>query len=159
MHVEQTFSVEARPEQVFDYMTDPANLADWQTTKTSVEQITPGSPGLGTRFRERTKPPGGREFEQVVEYTEFDRPRRFTAHIVEGPHPVDGTWSLEASGAATRVTFVAVGEMRGVMGVLGPLTKRLIGRQFAGYHENLRRNVESQGSAERSTADRQDGCS
>jgi uncharacterized protein YndB with AHSA1/START domain len=149
MHVEQTFTVGAPPERVFDYMTDPSNLADWQTTKTSVEQLTPGAPGLGTRFRERTRPPTGREFEHFVEYTEFARPYRFTVHIVEGPQPVDGTWSLKASGNATEVTFVANGEMRGGIRLLGPLTGRLIARQFTQYHDQLRRNIESSGAGNR----------
>jgi uncharacterized protein YndB with AHSA1/START domain len=59
MRVEQTFHVARPPEAVFDYMTDPANLGEWQTIKTSAEQITPGPPGVGTRLRERTKPPVG----------------------------------------------------------------------------------------------------
>jgi uncharacterized protein YndB with AHSA1/START domain len=143
MHVQQTFRIGARPERVFDYMTDPANLAQWQTTKTSVEQITSGSPQLGTRFRERTKPPAGKEFEQIVEYSEFDRPRRFTVHIVDGPQPVDGTWCLEPSGDATEVTFIANGEVRGFIRLLGPITGHLVGRQFAEYHKKLRRNLES----------------
>jgi uncharacterized protein YndB with AHSA1/START domain len=143
MHVQQTFRIGARPERVFDYMTDPANLAQWQTTKTSVEQITPGSPQLGTRFRKRTKPPAGKEFEQIVEYTEFDRPRRFAVHIVEGPQPVDGTWCLEPSGDATEVTSIANGKVRGLIWLLGPLTGHLVSRQFAEYHKMLRRNLES----------------
>ena len=85
MRFEQTFTVARPPEVVFDYLTDPTNLAKWQTSKTSVEQITDGPVGLGTRVRERTKPPGGKEFEQVVEFTEFERPARLHAHIVEGP--------------------------------------------------------------------------
>jgi uncharacterized protein YndB with AHSA1/START domain len=39
------------PDVVFDYLTSPSNLADWQTSKTSVEQLTDGPPGLGTRVR------------------------------------------------------------------------------------------------------------
>src|SRR6266540_4132677 len=85
MRIEQTFSVSQPPEVVFDYLTNPSNLAAWQTSKTSVEQLTDGPPQLGTRVRERTKPPGGKEFEQIVEFTEFDRPVRVHAHIVEGP--------------------------------------------------------------------------
>ena len=73
MRVEQTFAVGRPPEVVFDYLTDPSKLADWQTSKTTVEQLTDGAPGLGTRVRERTKPPGGKEFEQIVEFTEFER--------------------------------------------------------------------------------------
>jgi uncharacterized protein YndB with AHSA1/START domain len=78
MRVEQTFSVRRPPEVVFDYLTNPSNLAEWQTSKTSVEQLTDGPPRLGTRVRERTKGPGGREFEQLVEFTEFVRPSSYT---------------------------------------------------------------------------------
>ena len=143
MRIEQSFSVSRPPEVVFDYLTNPANLAAWQTSKTSVEQLTAGAPQLGTRVRERTKGPRGKEFEQIVEFTEFERPARVHAHIVEGPYPVDGTWSFAADGAGTRVDFVAEGELPGVPRLLQPLAKRLIARQMAGYHNNLRRNLEA----------------
>ena len=143
MRIQQTFRVNRAPEVVFDYLTNPKNLAEWQTSKTSVEQVTAGPPGLGTRIRERTKPPRGSEFEQIVEFTEFDRPARVQVHIVEGPYPVDGTWSFEPDGQATRVHFVAEGELHGLMRFLQPLVKLAIGRQMAGYHKNLRRNLEA----------------
>jgi len=143
MRVEQTFAVGRPPEVVFDYLTDPSKLADWQTSKTSVEQLTDGAPGLDTRVRERTKPPGGKEFEQIVEFTEFERPLRVHMHIVEGPYPIDGTWLFEPDGDGTRVRFVAAGEARGVMRALGPVAKLVIARQMAGCHRNLRRNVEA----------------
>ena len=142
MRIEQDFFVARPPETVFDYLTDPGNLADWQTSKTSVEQITDGPPRHGTRVRERTRQPGGREFEQVVEFTEFDRPRHVHVHIVEGPYPVDGTWDFAAEGEGTRVRFRAEGELSGAMRLLGPVTAMLMARQFRGYHEHLRRNVE-----------------
>lgn len=143
MRVAQTFVVGRPPEVVFDYLTDPSKLADWQTSKTSVEQLTDGAPRVGTRVRERTKPPGGKEFEQIVEFTEFERPLRVHMHIVEGPYPIDGTWSFEPDGDGTRVRFVAAGEARGVMRVLQPVAKLVIARRMAGYHRNLRRNVEA----------------
>ena len=66
--------------------------------------------------------------------------------------PASGTWSLATDGAGTRVDFVAEGELPGVPRLLQPLAKRLLARQMAGYHQNLRRNVETdetsaQGSA------------
>ena len=142
MRIEETFTVERPPEAVFDYMTEPSNLAAWQTTKTAVEQLTPGPPGLGTRVRERTKPPGAKEFEQVVEFTVFARPSRFHVHIVEGPFAIDGTWSFEPDGAGTRVHFVAEGPLQGAMRLLAPVTRRVMARQFAGYHRKLRGNLE-----------------
>ena len=36
MRIDQTFTVARPPEAVFDYMTDPANLQGWQTSKTKV---------------------------------------------------------------------------------------------------------------------------
>jgi carbon monoxide dehydrogenase subunit G len=143
MRIEQTFTVARPPEAVFDYLTDPANLAAWQTSKVSVEQLTPGPPGVGTRIRETTKPPGAPAFEQTVELTEFDRPRRVHTHILKGPQPVDGTWTFAPEGDGTRVHFVAEGELRGLIRFLGPVARRMFDRQFAGYHENLRRNLES----------------
>ena len=142
MRISESFVVDASPEVVFHYLTDPSNLRDWQTSKTSVEQLTDGPPGLGTRVRERTKQPGGNEFEQIVEFTEFDRPRRFRAQVVEGPYPIDGTWSFEPDGSRTKVSFIAEGELRGTMRLLAPIAKRLIARQFAGFHRNLARNVQ-----------------
>lgn len=142
----ETFVAAAPPEVVFDYMTDPSNLASWQTSKTLVEPLTPGPTRLGTRVRERTKPPRGKEFEQVVEFTEFDRPNRFHVHIVEGPYPIDGIWTLRAQGARTEVTFTAEGELRGAMRFVETVVKRLMARQFAEYHRNLCRTVEQLGS-------------
>jgi carbon monoxide dehydrogenase subunit G len=143
MRAEQTFTVERPPEAVFDYLTDPSKLAEWQTEKTAVEQLTEGPPRQGTRFRERTKGPGGREFEQVTEFTEFDRPRHVRVRVVEGPFPVDGSWRFEPAGAGTRVHFVAEGPLPGPMRLIEPLAKRLVKRRFAGYHERLKRNLEA----------------
>ena len=143
MRIAESFVIDASAEVVFDYLTNPSNVPDWQTSKTSVEQLTDGPPRLGTCVWERTTRPGGKEFEQTVEFTEFDRPRRFRAHVVEGPYPIDGIWSLEPDGRRTNVSFIAEGELRGVMQLLGPIAKRLMARQFAGYHRNLARNIQS----------------
>ncbi|HEY7633136.1 MAG TPA: SRPBCC family protein [Thermoleophilaceae bacterium] len=143
MRIAQTFRVARPPEAVFDYVTDETKLASWQTSKTSVEKLTDGPPGLGTRVRERTKPPGGKEFEQVVEFTEFDRPRRLHVHIVEGPYPIDATYTFVLDGDGTSVRFVAEGPLSGLMRVLEPLTKRVMAKQFARYHDKLRANLES----------------
>jgi carbon monoxide dehydrogenase subunit G len=143
VRIAETFSVASPPEAVFDYMVDPANLRDWQTSKTRVEPVSEGAPRRGYRVREWTKPPGGREFEQTVEFAEFERGRRLGVHIVEGPQPIDGTWTLAPEGEGTRVDFAAEGDLRGPVRFLGPLVRRAMARQFAGYHRNLRRNVEA----------------
>jgi len=143
LRLQETFSIARPPEEVFDYVIQADNLADWQTSKTFVEQLTDGPTRLGTRLRERTKVPGRKEWEQIVEVVEFERPRRFGVHIVEGPTPVDGRWMFEPDGDETRVRFEAWGEMPGVPKLLLPVVKLMMARSFARYHRNLRRNVEA----------------
>jgi uncharacterized protein YndB with AHSA1/START domain len=145
MRIEQTFHVARPPEEVFDYVTTPSNLQAWQTSKTRVEVLTDGPPRIGYRVREWTKPPGAKEFEQVVEFTDFERPHRVHVHIVEGPQPVDGTWTFTPDGQGTQVDFVAEGQLKGFMRFAEPIVKRVMDRQFSEYHENLRRNVEAAG--------------
>jgi uncharacterized protein YndB with AHSA1/START domain len=143
VRIEQTFEVATSPERAFDYMTDPANLAEWQTSKTRVEVLSDGGPRAGFRVREWTKIPGRKEFEQVVEFTRFERPTLLHTHIVEGPQPIDGTWSLSRSPGGTRIQFVAKGQLRGAMRIATPIVTRIIDRQFRNYHDNLRRRLQS----------------
>jgi uncharacterized protein YndB with AHSA1/START domain len=143
VRIVETFHVGRPPEVVFDYITDPSTLGEWQTSNRSVEQLSEGPAGQGSRFRERTKPPGMREIVQITEFAEFARPSRLRVHVVDGPQPIDGTWSLQAGPEGTLVTFVAEGELRGPMRLLGPMVKRVVARQFAVYHRNLRRNLEA----------------
>jgi len=108
-----------------------------------VEALTEGPPREGYRVREWTKVPGRKEFEQLVELTQFHRPSRFHTHIVEGPQPIDGTWTLSVAGGGTQVEFVAEGPLRGFLRIAAPIVTLMIDRQFRVYHENLRRNVEA----------------
>jgi uncharacterized protein YndB with AHSA1/START domain len=144
MRFEQELSIRRRPEDVFDYVVDASKLSSWQIHKTSVDPLTDGPPGLGSRFRECTKPPGMKEFEQVVEFSEFERPSRLHVHVVEGPQPVDGTWTFTPDGdGGTRVRCIVEGELRGPARFFGPIVRRGIARNFRTYHEHLRKRLES----------------
>jgi carbon monoxide dehydrogenase subunit G len=143
MRVEQSFTVRRPPREVFAFMTDPANLASWQPSKVAVEPLTDGPPRKGYRVKERTKV-GLRQWDQIVEFTEFEPGRVLSTHIVEGSVPVDGRWTFERDGDdGTRVHFVAEGDLTGLMRLLEPLVKRGIARSFRRYHALLARNVET----------------
>ena len=142
MRFEETFMVLRPPEDVFAYMVDPANLAKWQTVKTSVTPLTDGPPRLGYRIREGTKV-GPRAWDQVVEFTEFEPGRAFGVRVVEGP-PSEGRWTFRPDGAGT--TVHAEIEMEGPP-VVGPLLKGIVARQFRGFHRNLRHQLEENAAA------------
>ncbi len=136
MRFEQTFTVQCPPEDVFAFMVAPDNLAKWQTVKTYVTPLTEGPPRLGYRVREGTKV-GPREWDQVVEFTEFEPGRAFGVRVIEGPQS-HGRWTFQPDGSGTRVHLEA--EMKAPPG-LGRLFKWMAARQFRGYHENLRREL------------------
>jgi uncharacterized protein YndB with AHSA1/START domain len=143
MRIEQHFTVGRPPGEVFAYMTDPANLPAWQPSKLSVEPLSDGPPRQGYRVKERTKV-GLRQWDQVVEFTEFEPGRALTTHIVEGAMPVDGHWTLEDDGAGgTRAHFVAEGRVSGAMRLVEPLIRLGVNRSFRHYHQLLARNVET----------------
>ena len=146
MRIEQTFSVARPPREVFAYMTNPDNLAAWQPSKVSVEPLSDGPPRQGYRIKERTKV-GLRQWDQVVELTEFEPGRALSTHIVEGSVPVDGRWTFEDDDAGgSRVHFVAEGELTGAARFAEPLLRRGIDRSFRKYHALLARNVEAAGA-------------
>jgi carbon monoxide dehydrogenase subunit G len=138
MRIEEEFEVEAPPEAVYDLVTDPERLPEWQPTTKAVRREREGPLQPGERFVEVHRAMG-RDMESVVEAAELDRPRAFALHIVEGAVPLDGRWTFEATGAGTRVLFVGEGDIRGPM----KLARPLLARQFRGYHRKLKELAEA----------------
>ena len=66
----------ARPEVVFDYMTDVRNEPQWNPQMSRVVKVTDGEVGRGTRFRVRF---GRGVGETLIEHTRFDRPRSWAS--------------------------------------------------------------------------------
>jgi uncharacterized protein YndB with AHSA1/START domain len=137
MRIGQTFTIARPPEEVFAFMVDAGNLARWQTIKIHVTPLTEGPPRVGYRVREGNKV-GPREWEQVVEFTEFEPGRAFTVKVVEGPES-SGRWTMAPETAGTVIHFES--EVKAPR-LLAPILRPLAERQFRGYHQNLRRELE-----------------
>ena len=71
------FVVKCTPEEAFDYLSDLSNEPEWNPDMCqSVEKLTEGPVGLGTRFKAKWK---GSPWVEV-EITEFRRPHAWEAH-------------------------------------------------------------------------------
>lgn len=73
--VERRTTISAPPPEVFAYLADLHNVADWMTGVVSAEQTSSGEMGLGSTalvVRELM----GQRFEAPLTVTEFDPPRR-----------------------------------------------------------------------------------
>ena len=114
-----SFIVSADPRAAFDYLADGRNGLWSHPPGTTVDQIPPGSPGLGTLFIFRR--PSGPEYRSTI--TAFEPTVRLAVlGGFEGESPAEATWTFSADGAGTRLTVDTQS------GFLGP---RLV-RPFAG---------------------------
>ena len=141
IHVSHSIDIRRSPEDVFAYVTDPANLHTWQDAE-EIEQLTPGPVRPGTRFREVHKALGRRRTE-ITEVVLFDHGRRFGIRVVDGP-PVDGRWDFEAIDGGTRVTMTPQPRLPGPLAPLAALATVLV---FSRFHRRLKRALEADQSS------------
>jgi uncharacterized membrane protein len=143
IRVETTVEVNRPVAAVFAYVTDPANLAEWQPNLASVTKLTEGPVGAGTRFKEVRRAPFGRTVEAIVEVSAYEENRRFDLRIVSGPLPIDGENTFAATDGGTRIDFAGHGEPRGPLRLAAPILARLLRRQFESDYARLKQALES----------------
>jgi uncharacterized protein YndB with AHSA1/START domain len=143
MRIEQTIEIDRPPEQVFAYLTDPGKLSTWQQNTLDVLRDREGPLAHGERFRE-VHAALGRRLHSTVEVAEYDPPRAFGLRVLDGPLPLDGSWTLEPLHGSTTLHFVGEGAARGLLRPLGGLLTRSVARQFRSHHRRLKAVLEAQ---------------
>jgi Polyketide cyclase / dehydrase and lipid transport len=133
----------ARPvDDVFAYVSEPANLDQWQTNVIDAEVIGGGPMRDGSRLRE-VRRVGRRRVEQIVAVEGFLAPQRFGLRVMEGPLPVHGDVEFLPEGEdATRVRVHAFGKLRGAMRLAAPLLAIGLRREFTKQYALLKRILE-----------------
>ncbi|MEO8437074.1 MAG: SRPBCC family protein, partial [Chloroflexota bacterium] len=96
--IENSVEIDRSPEDVFDYLSDMANEADWNPDCVSIERLTDGPVGVGSRFRAKWKQGPF----VVTECTSYDRPRTWT-YLNGGPISVVLTVTLQPTTGGTRL--------------------------------------------------------
>jgi uncharacterized protein YndB with AHSA1/START domain len=131
------------PREVFAYVTDPANLATWQTNTISASPEGSRPLGLGTRVREVHRAPGGKQLTSLVEVAEYEPDRVFGLQTIEGAIPIHARIRFEPTARGTRVNFHGYGQPNGAMRLAQPLLQVTLRRQFATYCATLKRTLEN----------------
>ena len=140
IEVEHTLEIERPVEEVFAYLTDVARLPEWQSSAEWAELE--GELGEGARIKEVRKFMG-RHATSTLEVTEYDPPRRFSLHVVDGPIEYAVEHALEAVDGRTRITFVGRGETGRVPRLMHGTVRRAVERQFLKDLEALKDRLES----------------
>ena len=132
MRAELTVEIARTPEEVFTYLTDVANLPEWQSGVRTAEQ-------KGERIEE-TRHFLGRDVHTTLAILESESPRVFTLKALDGPVRFTVTHELEPSDGGTRLTVAAEGDVPGfASGIVAQQAKRQFSKDFARLKQILER--------------------
>jgi uncharacterized protein YndB with AHSA1/START domain len=104
-----TVTIRRPPSDVFAFVSDGTTAPRWRPGVVDVALVS-GS-GVGARYRQGVKGPGGRRVSADHEITIFDPDRRLVFRGVAGPVRPTGEYSLEAVPDGTRLTFSLAAEL------------------------------------------------
>ncbi|MEU6644726.1 SRPBCC family protein [Saccharomonospora sp. NPDC046836] len=128
-------------ERVFDFVADERNEPLYNRGISDVEQITDGPIGAGTQFVATVRAMG-RARKMILEYTEFERPRKLASRTIMSTADISGTLEFEPAQGATRMRWSWQLEPRGVFALLAPALVPVGRRQERAIWTNLKRHLE-----------------
>jgi uncharacterized protein YndB with AHSA1/START domain len=113
----RTITIDRPIADVFAFIADGTKAQQWRTGVLDISLA--GGQGVGQRWTQGVKGPGGRRIAADFEITAFDPPIKLDFETVAGPVRPTGGYLLTASGAdATDVTFWLRAEVGGLKGLL-----------------------------------------
>jgi hypothetical protein len=126
--IEDTRDIGRSIDEVFAYVADFGNAAEWDPGLTASHRLDDGPVGVGSRFAV-TATFAGRSLPLEYEITRFEPPSLVVLGAESSRFRAVDTIEFTAlSEAVTRVRYRADFELSGIMGVVGPLLKPLFTR-------------------------------
>ncbi len=101
---EVSLHVDRPVREVFEFLAQPANMAQWVSGVVEAQFLQRQKPGRGAKYSMKYNY-GGRVNDLTMETTAFDRYSRIAFKTVEGPYPIAGVYSLAPSGSGTQYTY------------------------------------------------------
>jgi carbon monoxide dehydrogenase subunit G len=135
VRAELTLEIARSPEEVFDYLTDVANLSNWQSGVHAARRE-------GSQIHE-SRHMLGRELQTTLEVEQEERPRLFTLRAVNSPVPFTVRHELEPAGSGTRLRVTGEGDAGMLPGFAAGIMARRAEKQFRKDFERLKKLLES----------------
>lgn len=103
-----------RPQKdVFAFVANPGNMSKWNSAVVSLEQITPGAVGVGTKFKNISEMMG-RRIEGEMQITAYEPETKCGFQVAAGPMQVNITFSFKTVGTGTKINLNAQGNPGGL---------------------------------------------
>ena len=121
--------------EVFAFVSNLNNMSQWNSAVVSLEQITPGDVGVGSKFKSVGEMMG-RRIEGEVQVTSYEPDSKTGFQMNAGPMQMNVTISFKPVGTGTKVSLNAQGNPAGVFKLAEGM---LQGRVKSMMEENLAR--------------------
>jgi uncharacterized protein YndB with AHSA1/START domain len=108
---ERTVTINRPVEEVFAFVADGRKAKHWRSGVLDVDIVS--GEGLGARYSQGVKGPGGRRIPADYEITEFEPNQRIAFRATAGPVRPEGSFTFEGMGTGTIVTFGLNAELSG----------------------------------------------
>jgi carbon monoxide dehydrogenase subunit G len=92
--------------EVWEYLIEPENVPEWQSSAVASHQVSDGPIGVGARLQDERRFLGKRATSEV-EVSEFEPDRLFTLHGLSGPVRFTVRHRLSQNGSGTRLDVEA----------------------------------------------------
>lgn len=119
--------------EVFAFVANPNNMSKWNSAVLSLQQITPGAVGVGTKFKSIGEMMG-RRIEGEMQVTAYEPDGKCSYQVNAGPMQVNLNLSFKTVGTGTKISLNAQGNPAGIFKIAEPM---MAGRVKAMMEENL----------------------
>lgn len=149
--IEGEIVIDRTAEEVFDFVSDERNEPRYNPQMLSVEKVTDGPIGAGTRFRAQMRSGRG-TVPLLLEFTTFDRPSRLGSRASFPGATTDGELTFEPCGASTLMRWTWDVRPSGAIKLLTPVVAWMGRRQERRIWSELKRCLERMPGPEPSAA-------
>src|SRR5947209_5473163 len=144
-HAEASITIKRPTESVFNFVLDGMNNPRWRPAVLDIQQVPGKAAGVGAKYKQGLKGPGGRRIDGDYEIVECQPNELIAFQVISGPARPTGTYRFESVGDATRVTFMLHYEPKGLARLMDPMITRTM-RSDVATLSNLKAYLEGQHS-------------
>lgn len=120
-HAEGNITIDRPVNVVFDFLANGLNNPSWRSSVADI-QVVPGKPlGVGAVFKQGLKGPGGGRIDGDYEIVEFRPNQLIKFQVIAGPARPVGSYTFEAAGNSTNLTFTLHFEPKGLAKLMDPM--------------------------------------
>jgi uncharacterized protein YndB with AHSA1/START domain len=132
--------IERPREDVFAFLANPENDPQWRSGVLDLKRVS-GS-GVGARYTQGVKGPGGRRIPADIEITELTPGEAIAFRTTAGFVRPRGRYALAATDGGTRVRFELEADLKGVKRLLAPMVQKTMNNEV-GQLESLKHVIET----------------